>query len=683
MTRAPGPVPGALLTPEPEETIQTTDIETRLKEAQSMVQSGRLDDAGALVAQMLADEPKSRDALYLKAVIQRFQGNYTAALDAIGEIKSVAPEFGRAHQEEGHIHYHEGRREQALGAYRRACHFNPSLVASWDRQAELFAALGNGAEAAKCAEQARWLKALPPPVRAAMNHIHEGRLIKAEELCRAFLQHNPRHVDAMRMLADIGARLNVMEDAEFLLGSAVAFEPDHVSARLEYMQILRKRQNYTAALEQAEILYDRAPEDPVFQSNLAIESMHSNDFERAFALFDRVLEKQPGDPSTLTSRGHALKTFGKHDEAVESYRSAYRSMPEHGDAWFGLANLKTYRFTDAEVTLMQREEAGDKLSYNSRAQVCFSLGKAFEDRKEYEPAFEYYRRGNELKRVQSRYDADQMTEEFAAQREVCTKELFAAKGGKGFPAPDPIFIVGLPRAGSTLLEQIIASHSQVDGTLELPNILSLAHRLRRRKQVTDQSQYPQILHELSGEQLHQFGEKFIEDTRVHRADAPFFIDKMPNNFRHIGLIKLILPNAKIIDARRAPLSCCFSGFKQLFAEGQEFTYGLKEVGRYYHDYVHLMRHWHEVLPGEILHVQYEDVVEDTETQVRRILDYLGLPFEEACLEFHKTKRVVRTASSEQVRQPINTKGLEAWKPFEPWLDPLKDALGDVLEDYRR
>ena len=683
MTRASRQARGALLTSKPDAAITEIDTETRLKEAQQLVQAGQLREAEASVASILEAEPRSRDALYLKAVICRFSGKADEALSAVGEVKAVAPEFGRAHQEEGHIHFHAGRIDQALAAYRRACHYNPSLVASWERQAELFKRSGNAQEARKCNEQARWLEALPPPVRAAMNHIHEGRLIRAEEMCRAFLQHNPKHVDAMRMLADIGARLNVMEDAEFLLESAITFEPDHVSARLEYMQILRKRQNYEAALEQAQILYDRNPQDPVFQSNLAIESMHNNQFERAFELFDQVLEKQPGDPSTLTSRGHALKTYGKHEDAVESYRRAYRSMPDHGDAWFGLANLKTYRFTDDEVALMQREEAGDRLGYNARAQVCFSLGKAFEDRKEFEPAFEYYRRGNELKRVQSRYDADQMTEEFAAQREVCTAELFEKHRGEGCPAPDPIFIVGLPRAGSTLLEQIIASHSQVDGTLELPNILSLAHRLRRRKQVSDESQYPQVLHELTGDQLRQFGEKFIEDTRVHRADAPFFIDKMPNNFRHIGLIKLILPNAKIIDARRAPMSCCFSGFKQLFAEGQEFTYGLAEVGRYYHDYVHLMRHWHDVLPGDILHVQYEDVVADTETQVRRILDFLGLSFEKACLEFHKTERVVRTASSEQVRQPINTKGLEAWKPFEPWLDPLKDALGDVQEDYRR
>ena len=659
------------------------DADTVLSKARSQIKAGAFAQAADTIAPLLEEQPQSRDALYLKAVAQRYSGQGAAALDTLGELKRVAPEYGRAHQEEGHVHLAAGRTEAALDAFRRACHFNPSLHASWQRQAELFRQVGNRQEAAKSSEQVDWLKSLAPPVRAALNHIHEGRLLKAEEMCRAHLQRNPKDVEAMRLLADIGARLNVIEDASFLLESAVEFEPDHVSARLDYIQVLRKQQRYGDALEQAEILHDRDPANPLFQSNLAIESMHNNRFERAFDLFDSVLEKQPGDPATLTSRGHALKTYGKHDEAVESYRAAYTSVPEYGDAWFGLANLKTYRFSDDEIALMKREEKSDRLSYVSRAQVCFALGKALEDRREYGDAFEYYRKGNELKRIQSRYDADRMSEELAAQSEVCTPELFAKNEGNGHPAPDPIFIVGLPRAGSTLLEQIIASHSQVDGTLELPNILALAHRLRRRKMVDGESHYPRVLRELTGEQLATFGEKFIEDTRVHRQGAPFFIDKMPNNFRHIGLIKLILPNAKIIDARREPMACCFSGFKQLFAEGQEFTYGLTEVGRYYHDYVHLMRHWHDVLPGQILHVQYEDVVADTEAQVRRILDYLELPFEDACVQFHKTERVVRTASSEQVRQPINTKGLEAWKPFEPWLDPLKDALGDVREDYRR
>ncbi len=274
-----------------------------------------------------------------------------------------------------------------------------------------------------------------------------------------------------------------------------------------------------------------------------------------------------------------------------------------------------------------------------------------------------------------------MSEELAKQQAVCTSELFARHEGAGHPAPDPIFILGLPRAGSTLLEQILASHSQVDGTLELPNILSLAHRLRGRK--AGQSRYPEILHDLAPERFAQFGEDFIENTRIHRQGAPFFIDKMPNNFRHIGLIHLILPNATIIDARRDPMDCCFSGFKQLFAEGQEFTYGLNEVGRYYADYVSLMDHWDTVLPGKVLRVQHEDVLDDLEGQVSRMLDHCGLPFEQACVDFHKTDRAVRTASSEQVRKPINRSGQNAWKPYEPWLDDLKSALGQGTPSPRQ
>jgi hypothetical protein len=324
---------------------------------------------------------------------------------------------------------------------------------------------------------------------------------------------------------------------------------------------------------------------------------------------------------------------------------------------------------------MREQLAKPGLAFMDRVHLSFALGKAHEDRGEYEPSFHHYEEGNALKRAQTRYSADAMSGELAKQAEVCTPELFDNHAGAGHSAPDPIFIVGLPRAGSTLLEQILASHSQVDGTLELPNILALAHRLRGRK--AGQSRYPQVLHDLTREQLAKFGETFIEETRVHRQGAPFFIDKMPNNFRHIGLIHLILPNAKIIDARRAPMDCCFSGFKQLFAEGQEFTYGLEEVGRYYSDYVALMDHWDRVLPGKVLRVQHEDVLDDLEGQTRRMLEFCGLPFEEACLEFHKTDRAVRTASSEQVRRPINRKGQGAWKPFEPWLDPLKKALGPL------
>ena len=356
------------------------------------------------------------------------------------------------------------------------------------------------------------------------------------------------------------------------------------------------------------------------------------------------------------------------------------AAPHCGDAWYALANLKTFRFSDEDIAQMQALQKAPDLSFMSRIHIAFALGKAREDRGDFANAFENYELGNRLKRRQTRYTTDQMLAEFEAQKKYVTADIITNQSGKGCDAPDPIFIVGLPRAGSTLIEQILASHSQVDGTLELPNILSLAHRLRGRNLVSDRDRYPRVLAELSAADLTALGRDYIENTRVHRQFAPFFTDKMPNNFRHIGLIHLILPNAKIIDARRAPLDCCWSGFKQLFAEGQEFTYGLSEIGHYYRAYVDLMDHWETILPpGRILRVQHEDVLGDLQGQVSRILEYCELPFEAACVNFHETQRAVRTASSEQVRQPLNRSGQNQWKGFDPFLTPLKEALGDLLE----
>ena len=325
---------------------------------------------------------------------------------------------------------------------------------------------------------------------------------------------------------------------------------------------------------------------------------------------------------------------------------------------------------------MQEKEASPTIITTDRIHICFALGKHFEDKKQFKQSFEYYERGNSLQRSQQHYKKEQITDILALQHKYCNQTLFDKQKDMGCTAPDPIFIVGLPRAGSTLLEQILASHSKVDGTLELPNIPALAYRLAGRKTIDETPDYPENLATLNEEQLKTFGNNFLDDTRIHREKAPYFIDKMPNNFRHIALIHLILPNAKIIDARRNPMACCFSGFKQLFASGQQFSYGLEEIGTYYKDYIKLMDHWDKMLPGKILRVQYEDVVADLKKEVIRILDYCGLPFEENCINFHQTERNIRTPSSEQVRQPIYKSGLEQWKNYEPWLGPLKKALDD-------
>ena len=652
-----------------------SEREDQLKALQQTLQAGQFEAGLAQAQSMLADEPVDGEALYMAAVAARYLKRFDDAATHLAALHAAMPEYGRAWQEEGHLALARGDTAGALGAFSRAVRFNPALAASWREQARLLAAAGRAGEAQVATAQFERLQKLPRELLAVTNHLAEGRLLRAEEICRHYLRQNPRDVEGMRLLARIGIELGVLEDAEFLLESATEFAPEDVQVRLDYIDVLRRRQKFEAARAQAESLYQRDPDSPVFQSRLAIECIQTGEFDRALDLFDTVLEKIPGDPASLTSRGHALKTKGDRAEAEDSYRSAVASKPDHGDAWYALANLKTYRFSDAEIAAMREQVERPDLAFMDRVHLNFALAKALEDEGDYEASFGFYDEGNALKRAQTRYSADTMSAELARQREACTQELFAKHAGAGHPAPDPIFILGLPRAGSTLLEQILASHSQIDGTLELPNILALAHRLRGRR--AGQSLYPANLHDLTAEQLAKFGEDFIESTRVHRQGAPFFIDKMPNNFRHIGLIHLILPNAKIIDARRAPMDCCFSGFKQLFAEGQEFTYGLTEVGRYYADYVDLMEHWDTVLPGKVLRVQHEDVLDDLEGQTRRMLDFLEVPFEEQCLAFHQTTRAVRTASSEQVREPINRKGQGAWKPFEPWLGELRKALGPL------
>jgi tetratricopeptide (TPR) repeat protein len=426
-------------------------------------------------------------------------------------------------------------------------------------------------------------------------------------------------------------------------------------------------------------------EDP---TNRLLRTLHATtcvglgEHEKAIAMYRSLLVETPRAAELHLSVAHALKTLGRRDEAVQSYHAAAAVRPAYGDAYWSLANLKTYRFSDAELDSMRAAESDNATPAIDRYHLCFALGKAFEDRAAYGDSYRYYERGNALKRAESRYRAQIVETNTRRQVQVCTADFFQARSGFGAPDPDPIFILGLPRAGSTLLEQILASHSAVEGTQELAEIPRAAAELQGRQPDFDNPRYPGVLEGMSAADFQALGRKYLADTRLFRSGKAFFIDKMPNNFRHIGLIHLMLPNARIIDARREPMACCFGNLKQLFASGQEFTYSIEDIARYYRTYLELMRHWDAVLPGRILRVQHEDVVEDLESSVHRILDFCGLPFEAACIEFHKTERSVRTASSEQVRQPIFREGLDQWKNFEPWLAPLKQALGDALVRYR-
>jgi tetratricopeptide (TPR) repeat protein len=645
-----------------------------LKAVQAAMQNNAFAEAKELLGEILADKPDLFDAHYMAAVCARYLNEGAQAQIHIDRMKQLSPDFGRIYQEEGHL-YATTDPERALRAYQFACRQNPSLLASWRGQAHLLQAQGKIAAAERALASGKSVAAQPQALQAAMNHMYEGRLGRAEEMCRAFLAKQKHHVEGMRLLAQLAFRLGENDQAEFLLESILEFHPSLDDIRREYIEVLKNRQKFEQAEAQSAVLIEQTPDKIQNLSIHGINLMQAGRYDEALGFFDKILDRVPDDAVTWTSKGHALKTLGREAEAIEAYRAAVAAQPHHGDGYYSLANLKTYQFEPAEIDQMQAQMQSGNLFPADRVHVSFALAKAFEDRGDYQQAFDNYQAGNQLKRHQTGYTAEAMHDELQRQKDICTADLFAAQSGKGHDAPDPIFIVGLPRAGSTLIEQILASHSQIEGTLELPNILSLSHKLRGRQLDHEEVAYPQILHDLSAEQLVDYGRSFIDDTQMHRQGAPFFTDKMPNNFRHIGLIHLILPNAKIIDARRNPMDCCFSCFKQLFAQGQEFTYGLEDIGRYYADYVSLMAHWHEVLPGKILHVQHEDVLDDLEGQVRRMLDYLGLPFEPACLDFHNTERAVRTASSAQVRQPINRKGVDVWRPFEAYLAPLKDALG--------
>jgi len=646
------------------------------EEIQKLIQQARLPEALSALDALPVDKQESQMGLYMRAVCLRHLKQWGDAEKVLHRLIGLSPSYGRGFQELGHLYRDAGRPPEAVGAYATACHLNPALKASWLGQYKLLDHSRSADRVAQVKERLDWLEALPPVLLASLDMLHEGKLIKAEQLCRGFMQKNPQHIEGMRLLADIAIRHGVLEDAEFLLESAVAFDPDHQRARIDYVQALSKRQRYQQASEEAKALLEASPENPQFQSLYAIQSMQLGDYQTALDLFDQILERIPQDPVTHVSKGHALKTGGKTAEAVSAYQAAIDSQPMHCDAWYSLANLKTYRFDDDQIHTMLELDKNPHLAGQDRVYLQFALGKAFEDKNEFDKSFFHYSKGNDIKRTQVQYQADGTSRECEEQIAACTPETF--KQVSGHDAPDPIFIVGLPRAGSTLLEQILSSHSQIDGTLELPNVLSISGKLRRLGQREGNNRYPEILNDLTPETLRELGEEYIRDTRIHRLGAPFFIDKMPNNFRHVGLIRLMLPNAKIIDARRDPMACCFSGFKQLFAEGQLFSYSLDDIGRYYKDYVKLMAHWDEVIPGYVLRVQHEDVVANLETQVTRMLDFCGVPFEESCLEFHKTERNVRTPSSEQVRQPIFSTALEQWKNYEPWLGPLKQALGSEL-----
>ena len=628
------------------------------------------------MGEVLAREPDNVEARYALAVAERHRHRWSGALAALKGILERKPDFGRAHQEVGYNHIAREDFVRAGAAFERAVAADPSLVNSWRCLAKLYHDDGNAERLAAVQDQLAFLESLPEELLAVISYLSEGRLADAERLCKHFLRSNKTHVEGMRLLAEIATRNSTFDEAEFLLETCVELHPSHRNARIQYANILMRMQKFSKAYEQAEgLLAEHPDDDSHIRALYAAACAGVGRNTDAIECYERLMREHPANHFFPVSLAHVHKADGDIEQAVALYRKAYGIKPDHGDAFWSLANTKSYEFTDDELARMESLATDSGTGESDRIQVCFALGDAYEQRREYERSFGHYRRGNALKQPTTHHEPKHLQVRIDSQIEVCTEDLFARRRGLGFDAPDPIFVVGMPRAGSTLIEQILSSHSAVDGTMELHNILNLAKRLRGRDAPGESPRYPRILNEIEDDYFRRFGEQFIEDTRAYRGAAPFFVDKMPNNFFHIGLVKLILPNAKVIDARRHPMACCFSCYKQLFGEGQEFSYGLHEAGNYYRRYVELMDHWDAVLPGFVLRVQHEDVVEDLDGQVRRILEFCGLPFEQACVDYHRTERSIRTPSAEQVRQPIYRTGLAQWRNYEVWLDPLKEALG--------
>ncbi|MDA0796306.1 MAG: sulfotransferase [Proteobacteria bacterium] len=626
--------------------------------------------------------PNYPPAQLLLISAQRKSGNYLLALDLIERLLPEQSRWAAAHFEYALLLAVLGRGNDAIAALRTTVALKSQHPEAWRLLADHLMAIGesDGGDEA----YARHIRSSvsDPQLQQAASAMIDNDIPKAERLLKAQLKKTPTDVPAIRMLAEVAVRCGNNDDAEKLLVRCLALAPSFTAARYNYATLLHRLNKSSQALVEIERLLLESPSNPSYRNLTAVILSRVGDYGRSSLIYSQLLEEYPSNAKIWLSYGHVLKTEGRQEDCIAAYRQSIQHNPTFGEAYWSLANLKTFRFSMEDMSAMKLQIRGSDITQNDRVQFEFALGKAAEDAHDYALSFQHYNQGNSLYRESTRYDADGNSARTERLKRKFTAQFLKDRIGSGHDTAAPIFIVGMPRSGSTLLEQILASHSLVEGTTELPDIISMALEMSGEGGTKEISQYNDVLATKSLEELRELGAQYIERTRVHRkTDSPFFIDKMPNNFLHIGMIHLILPNAKIIDARRHPLGCCFSNFKQYYARGQNFSYSLSDIGRFYHDYVGLMTHFDEVLPGRIHRVIYEDTVEDTEAQVRKLLAYCQLDFEPACLRFFENQRGVRTASSEQVRQPIYRQGMQQWTNYEPWLKPLREALGPALDAY--
>jgi tetratricopeptide (TPR) repeat protein len=659
--------------------IQAGSLGVALREASSLLATQP--SLAAERAQAILDAfPGHPHAALILGIARRLAGNVDGALQIFEPLARAQAAWAPATYELGVTLGVAGRRREALEALRRAVQLQADIGDAWRLIADHLIALGDPAGADAAYANHLTVATRDPRLAAPATALLNNRVAEAEALLRAHLTQNPTDVVAMRMQAAVAVRLQRSGVAEQLLAYSLQLAPDYTAARHDYAVVLHRLNRNVEALAQLEQLLATEPGNPAYRNLKAAALVHIGENERAAEIYAGVLADYPGNAVVWISYGHALRTSGQRDESVAAYRRAIELAPGLGEAWWALANIKTLRFSPEEIAAMRAQLTRTDIAEADRVHLRFALGKALEDAAEYAESFEHYAEGNRLHRALSGYKPEATSSFVRRAREIFAAEFFAERQGWGATAPDPIFIVGLPRSGSTLVEQILASHSAVEGTMELQDMIAIAASLRRGGKDGPIAVYPEVLAQLGADEFRALGERYLEQTRVYRKTAaPFFIDKLPNNWERAGLIHLVLPNAKIIDVRREPMGCCFSCFKQHFATGQGYAYDLGDLGRHYRDYVELMAHLDTVLPGRVHRVDYEALVGGTEAEVRRLLEYCGLPFEDGCLRFYETQRPVRTPSSEQVRSPIFRDALEQWRHFEPWLGALRDALGPLAQ----
>lgn len=570
-----------------------------------------------------------------------------------------------------------------LGRLRALVGRDPHNADAQRRLAQVLRRLGDQEAAAEADRAAIRAAAHEPDMVAIAVAMLDNDLPQAEARLRQRLRERPTDAAAIRLMAELAARIGRLGDSEKLLRRALELAPGFLAARANLATVLNRQHRYAEAIAELDRLAAAGDDFDIRNLRAAVLG-RTGEYEEAARLYAEMAEAFPRHAKIWMSYGHVLKTIGRQDEAVAAYRKAIDCQADLGEVWWSLANLKTVTFSDDDIVAMEAALACDPPpAEEDRLHLHFALGKAYADRDAPAPSFEHYQAGNALRSAQMGYDPAMLSAQVDKVIATLTPSFVAERKDAGDPAPDPIFILGLPRAGSTLIEQILASHSAIEGTMELPDIPAIAMR-EARALVGDPSDWPSALSAMDHARLAELGVEFLERTRIQRkTDKPFYIDKLPNNWAYAGFIHLILPDAKIIDARRDPIDCCFSNYRQHFAKGQGFAYDLEHIGRYYADYVRAMDHYDAAMPGMIYRVIHEDLLDDPEGEVRRLLAYLGLPFEEACMAFHLNRRAVRTASSEQVRRPINRDGQGQWRPYEQWLGPLIAALGDLPNTYAR